>query len=416
MSAPNYARTRFACFYAYLSMASVFVLTPMLFTTFNSLYGISYTLLGTLVLVNFCTQMVIDLAFTFFSKYFNIQLTVRIMPLLTSLGLAVYALIPAFFPEKAYLGLVLGTVIYSVAAGLSEVLLSPTVAAIPSKHPEKDMSFLHSLYGWGVVSSVLIGALFFALFGTENWTYLALFFALLPLIASLLFWISPIPNMETPSTEKKGNHRGLGLLLCVLCIFLGSAAENTMTNWISGFMENALQLPKAIGDVLGLAVFALLLAVTRVVYAKFAPNITKTLLVSMIGAAVCYVIVGLSPVIGLSFAACILIGVFTSMLWPGTLILMEEKIPFPGVAAYALMAAAGDMGASAAPQLIGVLVDEIAASPFASSLVQSAGMTPDQVGLKGAMLIAALFPLLGTVVVLVIRRKLITPKAPAVQE
>lgn len=230
MSAPHYARTRFACFYAYLSMASVFVLTPMLFTTFNSLYGISYTLLGTLVLINFCTQMVIDLAFTFFSKYFNIQLTVRIMPLLTSLGLAVYALIPAFFPEKAYLGLVLGTVIYSVAAGLSEVLLSPTVAAIPSEHPEKDMSFLHSLYGWGVVSSVLIGALFFALFGTENWTYLALFFALLPLVASFLFWISPIPNMDTPSTGKKGSHRGLGILLCVLCIFLGSAAENTMTN------------------------------------------------------------------------------------------------------------------------------------------------------------------------------------------
>ncbi len=406
MSTPNYARTRFACYYAYLSMASIFVLPAMLFTTFNDLYGISYTLLGTLVLVNFCTQMIIDLIFTFFSKYFNIRLTVRIMPLLTSLGLFTYALVPALFPQKAYLGLVIGTVIFSVASGLSEVLLSPTVAALPSDHPEKDMSILHSLYGWGVVSSVLISAAYFALFGTENWIYLAIFFALLPLLGSFLFWISPIPPMDMATPDKKNRKRGLGMLLCVLCIFLGSSAENTMTNWISGFMENALQLPKAMGDVLGLAVFALLLAVTRVVYAKFTPSITKTLLAGMIGAAVCYIVIGLSPSVILSFLACILVGMFTSMLWPGTLILMEEKIPAPGVAAYALMAAAGDLGASVAPQLLGILVDKISVTDYAANLMATAGMTPDEVGFKAAMLIAALFPILGTVVVLVIRKKL----------
>ena len=69
----NYKRTKFACYFAYLSMASVFCLPPMLFVTFRETYGISYTLLGTLVLINFCTQLTIDLIFTFFSKHFNIQ-------------------------------------------------------------------------------------------------------------------------------------------------------------------------------------------------------------------------------------------------------------------------------------------------------------------------------------------------------
>ena len=44
MSAPNYNKTRFACYYAYLAMASIFVLPSMLFTTFHQLYGISFTL------------------------------------------------------------------------------------------------------------------------------------------------------------------------------------------------------------------------------------------------------------------------------------------------------------------------------------------------------------------------------------
>ena len=93
MTTPNYQKTKRACYYAYLSMASVFSLPPLLFLTFREIYNISYTLLGTLVLVNFFTQLSIDLIFTFFTKYFNPQLTVRIMPLITSLGLAVYALV-----------------------------------------------------------------------------------------------------------------------------------------------------------------------------------------------------------------------------------------------------------------------------------------------------------------------------------
>lgn len=406
MSLTNYRRTRFACFFAYLAMSSVFVLPPMLFTTFRSMYGISFTLLGTLIVVNFSVQMLIDLVFTFFSRHFNIRLTVRLMPLLTSLGLLLYALIPTLFPQHAYWGLVAGTVVFSMAAGLSEVLLSPIMAAIPSPHPEKDMSLLHSLYGWGVVSVVLVSSVYFFFFGTENWIWLALFFALLPLICSLLFWISPIPPMSLTGNEKgqKTKGRAKRLLLCSLCIFLGGSAENTMTNWVSGYMEIALQVPKEVGDILGLALFALLLATTRTLYAKFSFNITKTLLYSMVGATVCYLVAGLSPNVIFAFIGCILTGVFTSMLWPGTLILMEEKIAVPGVAAYALMAACGDFGSSIAPQMMGIIADNIAASDFAISLSQSLGVTPDEIGLKTGMVIAALFPILGIILLLYAKR------------
>jgi hypothetical protein len=89
---------------------------------------------------------------------------------------------------------------------------------------------------------------------------------------------------------------------------------------------------------------------------------------------------------------------------------MEEKIPAPGVAAYALMAASGDMGASVAPQMLGIIVDKIAASPFAVTLSQSSAMTPEEIGLKTGMFTAALFPLLGIVLVLYIRKFYSTKK------
>ena len=391
----NYKKTRFACYFAYLAISAVFVLPPMLFVTFHNMYNISYTLLGTLVLVNFCTQLTIDLIFTFLSKYFNIKLTIRIMPLITSVGMLCYAVLPNVFPQSAYLGLVLGTIIFSVSAGLAEVLISPLVAAMPSDNPEKDMSMLHSLYGWGVVTNVIVASVFFLIFGTENWMYLTLFLAVMPLIASFLFFTSPFPKMDVSYGEKSGVKWGKAIILCAMCIFLGSAAENTMTNWISSFMENALQLPKALGDILGLAVFALLLAITRGVYAKFTPNITKTLLAGMIGAAVCYVVIGVSGNVILSFIACILVGIFSSMLWPGTLILMEEKVPNPGVAAFALMAASGDFGASIAPQMLGIIVDKVSASSFATNLSQATSMATDEIGLKVGMLLASVFPILG---------------------
>ena len=404
---PNFKRTKFACYAAYFTMSSIFCVPPLLFVTLRETFGISYTLLGTLVLTNFCTQLAVDLIFTLFSKYFNTKIVVRIMPIITSVGLASYALIPTFFPKIAYLGLVLGTVIFSVSAGLSEVLLSPTIAAIPSDNPQRDMSLLHSLYAFGVFTMVLISTLFLRFFGPENWMILVLLLATLPLISSVLFFLSPMPDMsaaEAHTETGKPRKRILGLALCVGCIFFGSCAENAMSNWISGYMENALGIDKTLGDILGVAMFAILLGMARIAYARFGKNVMGVLFWGMLGAAICYLTVGLSPATVPAFIACILTGVCTAMLWPGALIMMEENIPGAGVAAYALMAAGGDLGASVAPQLMGIVIDKVSVSSFAAEWSEKLQITPEQVGLKTGMLVCALFPLIGAILVLFVIR------------
>ncbi len=408
MQTLNFKRTKLACYTAYFTMSSIFCVPPLLFMTFHNLYNISYTLLGTLVLTNFCTQMLVDLVFTIFSKKFNVKKVVRVMPCITSLGLFIYALVPTFFPKYAYIGLVIGTIIFSVSAGLSEVLLSPVIAAIPSDNPQKDMSMLHSLYAFGFFTMVVISTLFLKIFGNENWSYLVLLIGTLPLTAAVMFKISPFPDMsEEASKERnkgKNKNRAIGLALCVGSIFLGSCAENTMSNWISTYMENALNIDKALGDILGMAMFAILLGVTRISYAKYGKNISKFLLISMICAAVCYLTVSFSNNTILSFIGCVLTGVFTAMLWPGTLILMEEKVKGVGVAAYALMASAGDFGASLAPQLMGIVVDNISVSEFAINMSSSLNLSPEQIGLKVGMLITSVFPILGSILIVFIIR------------
>lgn len=188
-------RLKYSCYASSVAMAAVANLSPLLFVTFRTLYGISYSLLGLLVLINFVTQLIVDLIFSFFSHRFNIAKTVKSVPALTCVGLAIYAVWPWCFPQHVYAGLVTGTVLFSASSGLSEVFGSPIIAALPSKDPDREMSKLHSCYAWGFVFVVLFSSLFLLLAGTQNWQWLALLFIVIPLIAGLLIFGCDIPDL-----------------------------------------------------------------------------------------------------------------------------------------------------------------------------------------------------------------------------
>ena len=411
----NYKKLKAACYMTNCTMAVTANLSPLLFLTFNKMYGVSYTLLGSLVLVNFCTQLGIDLIFSFFSKKFNIPKTVKMMPVISFVGLILFAVSPWIFKGSVYVGLVLGTVIFSVAAGLSEVLNSPTVAAIPSDNPDREMSKLHSIYAWGVVAMVILSTLFLNFVGREYWQWLPIAFSLVPLTAAILFsTCGEIPVL--PEGDDQNRKSGLkdqikhGLLLFVFAIFLGGASECNMAQWASGYIEGVLGLPKAVGDILGVAMFAAALGLGRSLYAKFGKKISTVMVCGFIGAAVCYLTAALCniPVIGL--AACAMTGFCASMLWPGSLIWVAEALPFCGVTVYALMAAGGDLGGALGSQLVGVITDGVAAMPRAAELALSMGITPEQLGMKAGMIFSAVFPIIGAALCLVIMKKIFSPR------
>ena len=130
-------QVKLGCYSASLSMAAASNLSPLLFLTFRELYGISYSLLGLLILTNFCIQLAVDLLLSFFSHKFNLSSLIKSMPLLTIAGFLMFAGAPLLFPQNVYWGLFIGTLLFSAAAGLSEVLISPVIAALPAKDPDR---------------------------------------------------------------------------------------------------------------------------------------------------------------------------------------------------------------------------------------------------------------------------------------
>ncbi len=396
----NYSRVKVACHTVNVIMAIVANLSPLLFLTFRSIYGISYSLLGTLVLIFFCTQLGIDLIFSFFSHKFNIQATVRILPFLTVAGLVIYALVPTFMPNYAYLGLAVGTALFAVSSGLAEVLMSPIVAAIPSDDPEGEMSKLHAAYAWGVVFTVVFSTVFLLVFGKNNWYILALIFSIFPILAAILFATSTIPPMKTPEKASGALKmlKNKGIWLCVAAIFLGGAAECTMSQWASGYLEAALGIDKVWGDVFGVALFAVMLGLGRTLYAKMGKNIARVLFVGAIGATVCYLAAAISNIAVIGLIACAFTGFCVSMMWPGSILIASDKYPTAGVFIYALMAAGGDLGASVGPQLVGSVTDIALKNQRLISLAQGLALTPEQLGMKLGMLVGMLFPLIAIVI------------------
>ena len=392
---PRYKRVKLACYVSSLSMSVTGNLSPVLFLTFRDLYGISYSLLGLLVLINFVTQLTIDLIFSFFSHRFNIPLSVKMTPFIAFVGLLVFAASPILFPGAVYAGLVIGTIIFSAASGFGEVLGSPVIAAIPAKDPDREMSRLHSVYAWGVVGVILIATGFLLCFGGENWQLLTLLLTLIPLASFLLYLPAEIPPMETP--EKVSGAlaylKNKVLWLSVLGIFLGGSAECTMAQWASGYLEQALGIPKVWGDMFGVAMFGLMLGLGRTLYSKYGRRIGHVLFLGACGAAACYLIAAVTPVPVLGLAACAFTGFCTSMLWPGSLIAASDRLADSGVFLYAMMAAGGDLGASVGPQLVGIITDAVIANPAASALAQSMALAPEQLGMKAGMLVGMLFPL-----------------------
>lgn len=402
----NYTRLKLSCYTTNLTMSVVANISPVLFLTFRSEYGISYSLLGLLVLINFCTQLSVDLIFSFLSHKFNIPKTVKFIPVIAAAGLAIYAILPWIFPSAAYAGLVIGTVIFSAASGLAEVLISPVIAAIPSDDPDREMSKLHSTYAWGVVFVIVISTLFLLICGSKSWHFLAIIFSIIPITSSILFSGSEIPEMETPE-RASGVIKFLknkAFWACFFMIFLGGAAECTMAQWSSGYLEQALGIPKIWGDLFGVALFSVMLGLGRTLYSKFGKNVAKVLLWGAVGATVCYLTAAVSPFPVLGLIACAFTGFCTSMLWPGSLIVGSDRFPESGVFIYAAMAAGGDLGASVAPQLVGLVSDFAISNESLSSLATNMGLAPDSLGMKLGMLIGMLFPMTAIILYSFIRR------------
>ena len=136
--------------------------------------------------------------------------------------------------------------------------------------------------------------------------------AILPALNAVYFGMVPIQAEEEdvegiPVRELFKMKIFWVLVLLMIC---AGASEQGMSQWASAFAESGLHVEKAVGDLAGPCLFALLMGSSRLLYAKMSERISlpKMMLSSGILCIVSYLLAALSPNPVLALLGCGLCG------------------------------------------------------------------------------------------------------------
>ena len=355
----SYDCTMRACFTGYIVQAIVNNFAPLLFLTFQRTYHIPLQQITLLVTFNFGIQLLTDLLSVAFVDRMGYRASMVLAHILSALGLICLTVLPEWMGHP-FAGILISVIVYAVGGGLLEVLVSPVVEACPSTHKEKAMSMLHSFYCWGHVGVVLFSSIFFKLAGIENWKFLAVLWAVIPILNALVFTRVPIapvlPEGEQGMTIGTLFQNRTFWLLFVMMICAG-ASEQSVSQWASLFAEKGLGISKTAGDLAGPMAFAVLMGASRAFYGNYGEkiNLDRFMAVSSVLCILSYLCLVFMPVPVLSLAGCALCGLSVGIMWPGTFSRASKALPAGGTALFALLALGGDIGCSGGPTLVGMV-------------------------------------------------------------
>lgn len=378
--------TTVACYIGYFVQAIINNLSPILFIIYREQLGVSLNAIGSLILINFLSQTVVDVISVKVVDRLGYRKIILASHICAAFGLCLLSVLPRVMP--AFAGLVIATVISALGSGMIEVTISPIVDAIPSDRKQADMSLLHSFYCWGQMAVVAFSTLFIRLFGEQFWYVLPMLWAFIPL--GNLFNFSTLPFPKTLQEDEKTPVRRLltsrYFIIAMILMFCAGASELAMSQWSSYFAEAGLGVGKFMGDLLGPCLFAVFMGMGRLLFGLYGHklNLKKALLCCAALCIACYTVTAVSPNPLLSLCGCALTGLSVSLFWPGTFSLVSELYPKGGAAMFGVLAILGDLGCSLGPSIVS----------YISTAVQSANTAlTDGEALKIGLGFGNLFPI-----------------------
>lgn len=400
----NFKGTIFSCYRGYIVQGIVNNLSPLFFVIYQKEFGLSYSLISSLILLNFVTQMVVDLLCVKFVDKIGYRASAVAAHAFGALGMIFLGTLPHLFAIP-FIGLAIATITSAIGGGMIEVIISPIIDSLPSDAKDAKMSLLHSFYCWGQVGVVLLTTGGIRIMGEGFWWIIPIFWALIPLYNLIRF--SRVPLMPpVPEDEKlplRHLFRSKFFILAMILMLCAGACELSMSQWSSLFAEKALGVPKLMGDLLGPCLFAVFMGIGRTLYGVFGSRLRlmRVLIISSILCIGCYLGTVLFTLPFLSLFSCALCGFSVSLMWPGVLSSTSEIYPGGGTAMFGILAICGDIGCSVGPAMTGAISDVVKKQ---TALAASWGLTADSLGLKAGMLAAVIFPAILFVTLLLLRR------------
>ncbi len=387
----SYRCTLAATYIGHITQAIVNGFAPLLFVLFKETLGISNTETVILIAINFGVQLVVDLLCAGFMDRFGYRIPIVSAQAFAAVGFVGLGVFPTYlFPSDPFIGLALATVLYAIGGGLTEVLISPIVQACPTENKQAHMKLLHSFYCWGSVLVILGTALFNAFVGEENWRILSAAWAVVPIIAAVLFAFAPLNRLNdgVPSEERisfTGLFKKPLFWLFIVMMACSGACEQAMYQ-SAAYLGDRMGFSDIVVTLVGPCMFVMGMGISRIITARMAKRIaSETIMMACCGlCAGAYVIAAFAPMLPVlmlvGFGLC---GLAIGIFWPGTFSFASDCLRGGGTALFALLALGGDLGGTGGGPAIKALAD---------------------IDITGAMLFATVFPIGLMLCVLLLKR------------
>ena len=251
---------------------------------------------------------------------------------------------------------------------LNGVSSNATVNIMEQKYDRLLMSTCHALYSLGGFVSAGFAALMFAVSVPSGWQ--------ITIMAVIIATVN-ICNRHHLLANKEIIHSGSGLKLPSLSILSISficmvlfMAEGCVADWSAIYFKEVMQAPPALIS-LGYAGFSIAMTIGRLNGDSIVSVMgnKKTVIVGSLTAAAGFLLVVISPYIGLAIAGYVIIGFGCSGIVP---ILFRASANIPGVSkveGFAMVTTGGLIGFLAGPSVIGFISEKASLSKGLSLLI-----------------------------------------------
>lgn len=390
----TYQHTKRASYIGYITQAIINNLPPLLFIYFQQQFDLSYEMLGRLVLLNFSTQIIVDVLAVRYVDRIGYRASAKFAHLFACLGLLLLALLPQVLPSP-YPGLGIAMVVTAIGGGLIEVIITPIVDSLPGDGKAGSIALLHSFYCWGHLSVILISTFLLLFVGGGLWWILPVLWAIVPIMNFFNFSRVPLiePADQPAAFSLRTLFRSRWFILALILMIASGAGEQIVAQWSSLFAEEGLGISKFWGDLLGPSAFALCMGLSRIYYGlnEGRLKLARVIFLAALILAAGYLITVFSPWAFASLIGTSLCGLGVGVMWPGCSALAGERFPGGGTPLFGTLAIMGDIGCAVGPWMAGIVSGAVIVSPHARSFAAARDLGIDELGLKAGILLGLVF-------------------------